>query len=170
MRNNIFFKGTICLLLLGIFEANAQEERYVEPTGLNNWFVELGGTAFLYSLNYEKVLYRNSSWGWTGRVGIAWNFTNYKLLNKVDLEPNMILTPFTTSVLYGKRKEKLELGGGFTLINKGVTDREVIPTAIIGFRVVETNKVFFRIAYTPFIRNREYTHWYGVSIGRNFNF
>ena len=68
-----------------------------------------------------------------------------------------------------ERKEKIELGIGFTLINKSVNEREIVPTAVIGFRVIETNKVCFRMSYTPFIRDGKYESWFGVSIGRNFS-
>jgi hypothetical protein len=35
--------------------------------------------------------------------------------------------------------------------------------------VIETNKVCFRMSYTPFIRDGKYESWFGVSIGRNFS-
>ncbi len=161
----------VALAMTFIFNiANAQGEKpYKEPNGLNNWFVELGGTGLFYSLNYEKVLYKKNNLGWTGRVGFAWNPADYRLLNKITLERNTFITPFTTSLLLGSRKEKLEIGLGFSMISKGITEREVIPTAIFGFRVVEMNKIFFRIAYTPVFRKGTYIHWYGVSIGRNFS-
>lgn len=149
----------------------AQEKAYREPDGLSNWYVELGGAAGLYSLNYEQVLYRSSKVGWVGRVGASYNFVNGWFLNNVYLDKNAVLAPFTTSLLLGsrERKEKLEIGLGFTLINKTSGNREVIPTAAIGFRVIETNKVCFRITYTPFIRYGVYENWFGVSIGRNFS-
>jgi hypothetical protein len=169
MRHLLLFKITLYTALLSLsFHASAQEKSYVEPNGLNNWFVELGGTGLFYSFNFESVLYKGGNMGWTGRVGFAYNPANYTLLNKITLDKNTVIAPFTTSVLWGSRKEKLELGAGFTLVNKGISEREVIPTAILGFRVVEMNKVFFRVAYTPIIRGGELIHWYGVSIGRNF--
>lgn len=164
---NTLFVCALCMF--SINTANAQEERYVEPNGMNNWFVELAGTGLFYSLNYEKILYKNNNLGWTGRVGIAYNPFDYRLLDKISLEKNTFITPFTTSILYGKRKEKLEFGLGFSMINKGITEREVIPTAILGFRVVEMNKIFFRIAYTPVIYQGAYINWFGVSIGKNFS-
>ena len=173
MRNYIT-KVTICLWL-SIFiiplKIIAQEKPYREPDGLNNWYVELGGAAFLYSLNYEKILYKSTSLGWVGRVGVAYSFTDGRLLNKIDMDKGAVLSPFTTSVLLGsrERKEKIELGIGFTLINISANEREIVPTAAIGFRVIETNKVCFRMSYTPFIRDGKYESWFGVSIGRNFS-
>ena len=163
-------KVTLCMLILMVAgTARAQEPKYVEPSGMNNWFIELGGTGLFYSLNYEKILYKSTKWGWTGRVGFAYNPKDYTLLNKIELEKGTFITPFTTSVLYGQRKEKLELGAGFTMVSRGISDRDVIPTFILGFRVVEVNKVFFRVAYTPVIQDGKYINWYGVSLGRNFS-
>lgn len=145
-------------------------EKYVEPTGLNNWFIELGGSSMFYSLNYEKVLHKGEKTGVVGRVGFGYNPFDYTFLNKVYLDPNTVMAPFTSSFLYGKNKEKLEVGLGFTLLAKGINDREIVPTGVLGFRVIEMNKVFFRISYTPFIRDGKYTDWFGVSLGRNFSF
>jgi hypothetical protein len=173
MRNYIT-KVTICLWLsicIIPLKILAQEKPYREPDGLNNWYVELGGAAFLYSLNYEKILYKSTSLGWVGRVGVAYSFSDGRLLNKIDMDKEAVLAPFTTSFLLGsrERKEKIELGIGFTLINKSVNEREIVPTAVVGFRVIETNKVCFRMSYTPFIRDGKYESWFGVSIGRNFS-
>lgn len=172
--HNYITKVTICLWLsicIIPLKILAQEKPYREPDGLNNWYVELGGAAFLYSLNYEKILYKSTSLGWVGRVGVAYSFSDGRLLNKIDMDKGAVLAPFTTSFLLGnrERKEKIELGIGFTLINKSVNEREIVPTAVIGFRVIETNKVCFRMSYTPFIRDGKYESWFGVSIGRNFS-
>ncbi len=167
------FKNTFCALIVILFitQLHAQEEKpYVEPNGLNNWYVELGGAAMFYSLNYEKVLYKGEKTGFVGRVGVGYNPFDYKFLNKVYLDANTVMAPFTASFLYGGGKEKLEIGGGFTLLAKSVAEREIVPTAVFGFRVIETNKVCFRISYTPFIRDGNYVSWFGVSLGRNFSF
>jgi hypothetical protein len=158
-------------MLLFTVSLKAQDDKpYVEPNGLNNWYVELGGAAMFYSLNYEKVLYKGEKTGIVGRVGVGYNPIDYKFLNKVFLDKNSMMAPFTGSFLYGGGKEKLEIGAGFTLLAKNINDREVVPTAVLGFRVVETNKVCFRVSYTPFIRDGSYVSWFGVSLGRNFNF
>ncbi|MCU0442101.1 MAG: hypothetical protein MUE96_06860 [Bacteroidia bacterium] len=167
-----FFKHTVYLLLfLGLqLGALAQtEEAYKEPLGLNNWYIELGGAGLFYSLNYEKILIRTEKWGWVGRVGLGYNPVDYTLLNKVTLEGNTIMAPFHTSVLYGPNKEKLEVGGGFTLLAQNINQREVVPTFVFGFRVLETNKVCFRATYTPYIQNGQWENWFGVSLGRNFS-
>lgn len=158
-------------MVLFVLNSFGQERPYREPDGLSNWYVELGGSAGLYSLNFEQVLYRSTRLGWVGRVGASYSFIGGNFLGKVDLTRGEVVAPFTTSLLLGsrERKEKIEFGLGFNLLNKPSGNREIFPTAAIGFRVVETNKVCFRILYTPFIRGGSYVHWYGVSIGRNFS-
>jgi hypothetical protein len=168
----VTIKNTVYTLVLCVLfiQTKAQEKPYREPTGLNNWYIELGGSGFFYSGNYEKVLVKSSHWGWVGRVGVGYNPGNYTMLNKVYLDGGTMMAPFHTSVLFGPNKEKLEAGIGFTMLAKGFTgDREVVPTAVFGFRVVEINKVCFRATWTPFIRNGEFVSWFGVSIGRNFS-
>jgi hypothetical protein len=167
-------KTTLLLLSAFIFLPQAlcaqdEERPYIEPIGMNNWYVELGGAALFYSLNYEKVLYKSDGgFGTYGSVGIGYNPFNYRLLNKVYLDRQTMMAPFRFTMAFGK-KEKIEAGGGFTLFAKSVNEREYIYTFLLGLRVVEVNKVYFRIAYTPYVRNGEMINWFGVSIGRNFS-
>jgi hypothetical protein len=164
---NTAYTLLFCTLFI---RANAQEKPYKEPTGLNNWYIELGGSGLFYSGNYEKVLLKSDRWGWVGRVGLGYTPGDYTMLNKVSLDGGTAMAPFHTAVLFGPNKEKLEAGVGFTMLAKGFSgNREVVPTAVLGFRVVEINKVCFRVNWTPFIRNGEFVSWFGVSIGRNFS-
>jgi hypothetical protein len=172
MRNSII-KSTICLglcLLITALNVNAQEKPYREPDGLSNWYVELGGAAGLYSLNFEQTLYRKNKFGWVGRIGFSYDFSTGYFLRKLEMQEGAVRAPFHTAILLGDklRKEKIELGLGVTLISNPSGTTEYIPTAAIGFRVIETNKVCFRVLYTPFIRDLKYENWFGVSIGRNF--
>ena len=166
-------KFIICLAIsMLLIESHlvAQERTYHEPDGKNYWYLEIGGAAFLYSLNYEKLLMRTETLGWTGRVGVGYGFTDRTFLNKIKLEPNQVLAPFTTSILLGgkDRKEKIEIGAGFTLVATSPTNREIVPTGVLGFRVIDDNQMCLRIGYTPFFRNKQYQSWFGVSLGQFF--
>lgn len=165
----------IFMLLLGVYNAKAQYDTdVVEPTieanGTNNWYIELGGAALLWSANYEKYLFQNynKSVTWTGRIGFGFSPIENKLLNSVEIQKNAVTMPFTTSLIFGKRKEKLEIGAGYSLSTTNFTEREVFPTALLGFRVIDNNKVLLRVAYTPVFRNEDFINWFGVSLGRNF--
>src|SRR4051794_33296343 len=102
---NITYTLVLCLFFT---KASAQEPTYKEPTGLNNWYIELGGSGLFYSGNYEKILIKTQRWGWVGRVGLGYNPTDFDLLNKVYLDKGTVMAPFDSSVLFGPNKEKLE--------------------------------------------------------------
>jgi hypothetical protein len=166
IKHTVYLVVLICLF----FQAKAQEEKpYAEPRGLNNWYIEFGGSALFYSGNYEKVLIKTERWGWVGRVGVGYNPADYTALNMVTVSGNTVLAPFHSSVLYGPNKEKLEAGLGFTMLATSINNQEIVPTFVLGFRVVEINKVCFRASWTPFIRNGELVSWAGISLGRNFS-
>jgi hypothetical protein len=162
----------LVILLAFCNSAMAQEAEYRAPQGTNNWYVELGGPAIFYSLNYEKYLYRtfDEQYTWAAHVGLGYNPINFDILNAVYLERNLWMAPFSTSILKGAGKEKLEIGGGFTLLTRDFGNNEVIPHALIGLRVMESNRVCFRLNYMPFWQNGTVTHWLGISLGKNFSF
>lgn len=167
----------LLFLLALTLDLHAQQDNYTPPQGLNNWYVELGGSALFYSINYEKYLFRNNreNLTWLGRVGAAYNPIDYSLLNTVFLDRNSFMFPFTSTVLWGAGKEKLEFGGGFTMITKNFRDNEIVPNAVLGLRVMESNKVCFRLTYILLYRETnipgsKLMNWIGVSIGKNFSF
>ena len=167
-RNSRLSKLIILLILLYSNQLKAQEEK--PASGTNNWFIELGGSGLFYSVNYEKYLFknRNENLSLTARVGAGFNPIDYTFLNTLYLEKNTFMVPFTSSLLIGEEKDKLELGGGFTMLTKNFTDQEIASTLIVGLRVIESNKICFRISYVPVFRKSEYLHWLGVSLGMNF--
>lgn len=160
-----------CSLAKTVFAQYDDEvQPYKEPQGRNNWYIEAGGAALLWSANYEKYLYQNrtKSLTWTGRIGFGFCPIEYKLLNSVYLEKNSVAMPFTSSLVFGKGKEKLELGAGYTLATKNFLERQVFPTFIAGFKVIDNNGTLLRINYAPHYRDEQFINWFGVSLGRNF--
>lgn len=162
----------VLVLLCCVNPLWAQEEDYREPQGLNNWYIEAGGPAVLWSANYEKYLYRTYSnkYTWCAHVGAGFNPFNFNILNAAYLDKNTFLFPFSTSLLKGDGKEKLEIGTGFTLVTQNFTKNELYPHAVIGFRVMEQNGVCFRVNYVPLWRPDGFVHWLGISLGKNFSF
>lgn len=168
-------KIILCKLLFLLLLSNrimAQDENYSPPQGLNNWYVEIGGPAIFYSVNYEKYLFRTYSekLTWTARVGAGYTPFNFDILNTEYLAKNTFVFPFSTTFLKGDGKEKLEFGGGFSLLSEGFATNEIIPHAIVGLRVMESNDVCFRLNYVPYWRGGNVMHWVGISIGKNFSF
>lgn len=150
----------------------AQEDNYRGPDGLNNVFVEIGGAAIKYSISFEKYLFRNDreNFTLTGRVGYGYQHNARWILNRVYMDNRTSIFPFTTQALLGSDKNKLEIGGGFTMLTSDFADAEIVPTGVLGLRVMETNGVCFRITYSPLLKQSELINWFGVSLGYNFSF
>jgi hypothetical protein len=170
----INIKNTFWLLIAILISTKSFSQQ--EPStdfksnALNNWYIEMGGSAMFYSLNYEKFLFKTDNTALVGRVGLGFNPYDYNFLNKVYLDNNTFMAPFTSQFLFGRGKEKFEIGLGFTLLAQNIDKREIVPTGVIGFRVIDTKRILLRICYSPFIRNGQYIDWWGVSLGKNFNF
>jgi hypothetical protein len=149
------------------FQLKAQDETIQQ--GTHNFYIELGGSGIFYSLNYEKYLFKNKTehLTWTARIGAAYNPIDYKFLNTFFLEKQTIMLPFTSSILIGSGKDKLELGTGFTMLTKNFNEQEIVPQLLLGLRVIDLNRVCLRLNYVPIFRSGEIIHWIGVSLGKN---
>jgi hypothetical protein len=168
-RTPIIFYKIAFLLLLGVnFQLKAQNESIKQ--GTHNFYLELGGSGIFYSINYEKYLFKNKSENltWTARIGGAFNPIDYKFMNSFFLDKQTFMLPFTSSLLIGASKDKLEVGAGFTMLTKNFNDQEIVPELIFGLRVIDVNRVCLRLNYIPLFRSDETIHWIGVSLGKNF--
>lgn len=160
----------LCSFVLASSKLLAQDEFEKPEIRSNNWYVELGGTALFYSVNYEKFLFRTKQEEliWSARIGLGFNPIEYRLLNALSLEKNTFMVPFSSSILLGPGKDKLELGAGFSMLTRDLSNREVAPSLIAGIRVIDVNGVTFRVNYIPVFRNEQFLHWIGVSLGLNY--
>ena len=164
----------VFLLCFGLNQltVTAQEDNYRGPDGLNNVFVEIGGAAIKYSISFEKYLIKNDQENFTltVRVGIGYQHNARWILNKVFMGDRTSIFPFTTQALIGSDKNKLEIGGGFTMLTSDFSEAEIVATGVFGLRAMESNGVCLRITYTPLLKQSELIHWFGVSLGYNFSF
>jgi len=164
----------VFLLCFGLNQLTvaAQEDNYRSPDGLNNVFIEIGGAAIKYSVSFEKYLFKNDreNFTLTGRVGYGYQHNARWILNRVYMGDRTSMFPFTAQALLGSDKNKLEVGAGFTMLTSDFANREIVPTGVLGLRVMESNGVCFRITYSPLLKEGEFISWFGVSLGYNFSF
>lgn len=167
-----FNKKCLTIVAIGLTSTSA----FSQSKYKNGVFLELGGNALLYSLNYE----RQFSGGFIGRIGIAY-FTEDLVL------------PMTIGKTFGVRQHHLEVHLGIDLANanttyydvNGMLIREVrynyvLVTGFIGYRYQKPDKrFFFRIGFTPIWRNvysddpandipRNVIPWGSLSVGYRF--
>jgi len=165
----------IIVLIISSLCSNSQEMHFFK----NNVFVEICGSAYVYSLNYERVYGLNPNLLITSRVGVSY----YKLFGD-----NYYSLPLSSSLLFGNKTEKLELGFSYTNILRTANIYDPLnditfvqkshPNVfgpIIGIRFMSNVKsVMIRAVYTPlflFSKNEDgmrATHWGGLSLGYSF--
>lgn len=182
----------VCILMFAPIAALAQ---YTPPppvpmqladngprTALNGLYVELGGAAAVYSVNYERFVQEDVALrvGF-GYISVSAGGTSSSGTSTASV--SMITIPVTASYL-GLRSggHALELGGGavYASFSGSVKDSSggpdvfgsasgAVGTAIIGYRYAPVNGGFnFRIAYTPMISSGGIFNWGGISFGTLF--
>jgi hypothetical protein len=158
-------RTTLALLLTTLLfpvTAHAQAAR-------NAAYVEIGGSAVLPSVNYERRLNER----WAGRIGASW--VTGESGGHTD---RTLIVPLTVSwISHPESNHHLELGGGITiaagdrqdLYDLGGNDDQfstVLATGIIGYRYQKPGHGFqFRSAITPVVTGGEVLPWAGVSFG-----
>lgn len=174
------FGMRITVLFLSIFfvqsslslAQNTQNSLTNSNSVRNVVYIELlGNGAYLYSLNYERNVYR-SVWG---RIGGSYG--------TIIFSP-VVTFPTGISYLIGREGNYFEIGLGatfvyikdnsFDLFNDEDTEEShfgVSPTGTLGYRYQPMqNDLFFKIAFTPFISTltHKFVPFGGISFGYSF--
>ena len=73
-------------------------------TNKHGFYLELGGSAFIYSANYERLLAKTNSTALFARVGLQ-----YIPIMKAQ---SVVHIPVAANMVFGQKRVKLELGAG----------------------------------------------------------
>lgn len=155
--------NTIKILILislfaGAVSLNAQNK--------NNLFIEAGGSAIVYSINYDRLITDNLSI----RGGLSY------LKGTFFFDYSFTLFPVSVNYLVGSGDSKLELGAGVTfysgelkLFGLSGSKDDFLGNFIIGYRYQPSDGGFiFRAAFTPIYSQNGIHAWGGLSIGTAF--
>ena len=142
-------------------------------------YLELAGSAGIYSLNADYMVLELDKIRFGGRLGIG--------MFKEGYEGSGMDTyvPVSAIALYAFGAHNIEIGIGFNMISysiRSVVDAEdrgfkrttaLLGNYVIGYRYQKTEGgLIFRASYTPFFYNDEpfarYEHWGGISVGYAF--
>lgn len=147
------------------FSAGAQTAR-------NAAYFELGGSAVIPSLNYERRL----SDRWHGRAGVSWVVGETE--GESDTDTTFVIPLTVSSVSRPASNHHLELGGGLTIATgdrqelfSDVSDEDetfsaVFVTGILGYRYQRPAGGFqFRAVFTPVAGGGDLLPWAGLSFG-----
>jgi len=168
---------TLGIILIQFQRANAQiynpRDMQPEQTPIQSVYLEVGGNAILYSLNYDIVL---DNFGF--RLGIMpYGYGSvYDRPSRIDPDGNFLtfdafLGVFMANYLTGSGPHKLELGGGilFGDIQDNVDWDYPRPpglTFTVGYRYLSPKNGFtFRAGFTPVLTSHDLRPGFGISFG-----
>jgi hypothetical protein len=148
------YQTTLVAAFLWLSVTTSFAQAPVQPIRRNTFFVELGGNAMSYSLNYDRILLSRDKWKLSGRVGAT-----YLPLFQVS-DRLMAGVPLEVSYLRGRGKHFLEigLGGTVTYDTYPLSDTRIRDLAVMGvFRVGYRHQkpeggLFYKVGFTPMAR------------------
>lgn len=172
--------------LVFVFQTNAQIYLQDQNRTLNRnvFYLELGGSAYYYSANYEKLIVKSNFTALFARIGFE-----YLPIRDAD---RMVHLPLAANVLFGKGRGKVEAGFGalfrldFSLNNVGgdgyyLTDppTRIFMAPVVGYRWHSKPNEYgehflLRFTFTPLLGMNVFTNqpffvpWGGISIGRTW--
>jgi len=170
-------KPVLLSILLSLLLGQAFAQSGTATKSKSSIYLELGGAAGLWSLNYDRALWEiNESFRLHARAGLGM----YSEFNGAGFPDVMV--PVSGMVLWGKHTHRVEAGGGITYYNWTLRDAlstdgfsrrsDLLGHLILGYRFQKLEGgLMFRVTYTPIINNysnKPFEHWAGGSIGYTF--
>lgn len=94
----------LIIIMLGSYHLFSQKDTsqfYNKKLSNNNFSIELGGKALLYSVGYERIVYRSSKILFTGNLNLSYEpFAGF----------HGIMAPIGINIVIGEKQNKLQLG------------------------------------------------------------
>jgi len=159
-----------------LFSQKDTSQYFNKTLSNNNFSLELGGSGYLYSLGYERIIYKSKKILLTGNIKFSYYppFTE----NKTGLDGLML--PIGLNTLIGQSKNKICLGvgasnyfdlGGPKNIYDNYQHYKLLFVPCLGYRRYFRNDHSLSIVFTPFFEVSPWIAdfpWLGVNYNINF--
>ena len=144
-------------------------------TARNVVYIEAGGNALLYSVNYERMIIG----GLTARVGAGFIPAWFPWVDEDDDGALLTVVPVQLSFVFGPGNHHMEMGAGATFGNASVdigdlegSESWVFGTGTVGYRYQPPEGgIVFRATLTPLfleVLDEDMFPMIGLSLGRSF--
>lgn len=160
MPARLFAPALAVALVFGAAGSVEAQDFSIDEGPRNAVYLELGGNAFIYSVNLERRVER-----WWGRVGGGWLRDN-----KGEVQGDVWGVPVMVGTLFGTGPHYLEAGFGVTLAQH-VDDEEpfLFGSLALGYRYFSPNSgLLIRAGVAPFFDwafDQDPGVWPAVSVG-----
>ena len=151
---------------------------YTQDIARNNVYLEIGGPAYLYSVNYEYLLSDNKDMNFPIRIGVFYNFRSsfdiaiplsISIIKKMNNDSKFYFEiKASTTIVFHRRYSSLGAAhGGYNY-----TTHQYIPSLSFGIRRQPTNGGFYyhinmQISYDKELAE-EIIIWSALGIGKTF--
>lgn len=172
MKSKIGITIVAALILIAVKTSKAQllKPPNLEEIPRQSVYLELGGNALIYSLNYDVVFHSN--WGFRLGGGYYPASANDGVFYASSTGSNAFMGLIMGLRLFGKVPNQLETGVGYLFgsIDNPQEWHTIKPpglTFAFGYRYYPTdpNKVTFKVAFTPVINGSGFHPVLGISLG-----
>ncbi len=145
----------------------------------NAVFLELGGSAVLYSINYDRHLTPDMGF----RVGFGYlglsASSSDQSTDVSSASASVLIIPATFNYFLGTGSSRLELGAGIVYVSlsasvsggvgSAFSGSGIGGAAVIGYRYQPSDGgLLFRASFTPIIGSGGFLPWAGLSVGYAF--
>ncbi len=133
-----------------------------DSSATHTMYLDLGGSAGAYSINYQEHLIGNAWWEFQWSVGLS--------CFPIDKNNGIVLViPTLLHLDIGQDPSKLEFGFGQALSVTTKGSGFSMLTPFVGYRYHNPqSRWMYRVTYTPivsYLLQFQYQHWMGLSVG-----
>lgn len=154
-------------ILILIFSLITLTTSFSQERNSSSLYLELGGNALLYSINYDKLI--------SDDFGLRAGFMAFAAVGSSSAVV-AVGVPVLANYFVGEGNHRLELGLGFTYMagSVGVADvaaegSGIMPTGSIAYRYQPVDGgFFFKVGFSPIKTEYEFLPWGGLGLGYTF--
>ena len=144
MRFRVFISLFMFMQCMTSFSQNVNSDSTEYKKRSNAVFIEFGGAAIIYSVNYSRLFSISEQLRFN--AGLGFSYFRFDFFGDSDV----FVVPIATSVILGEKKHFFESGLGVTLAFTG-SERGIVPTADLSYRYEGIRGLMLKGGLTPMI-------------------
>lgn len=173
-KNNIraiFFLFFLGLTRLGFAQILEEES---SPSVINKFKYsvssEFGGHAYIYSLNFEKIIHFHPGFASSVSIGAGLPFSDQSTADDPTSRSTHYIVPMQYNFMFGRQSSFLDIGVTATYVYSKYDLRDkrssgILPSYRVGYRFQGNDGFLFKLAYTPIYFRNPHA---GLSLGWSF--
>lgn len=131
---------------------------------------ELGGHAYIYSLNFEKIIHFHPGFASSVSIGAGLPFSDQSKADDPSSRSSHYIVPMQYNFMFGRQSSFLDIGVTATYVHSkyDLTDKTsnaILPSYRVGYRFQGNDGFLFKLAYTPIYFRTPHA---GLSLGWSF--